>query len=69
VSDDRDVVPRPDPADGSLAEARLDRLRVAAVELIPLGGTAGDELEARQDAAIREVLLWLQRRQEHARLP
>lgn len=68
MSDDPGVAPQPNPVDDSLTEARPGRLRVAAVELIPFGGTAGDELEARQDAAVREVLLWLQRQREHPRL-
>ena len=68
MSDDHEVV-TPGPSDGRQpATSRSGHIRVKSVELISLAGTAGDELEARQDAAIREVLLWLQRRQGHAPL-
>jgi hypothetical protein len=38
---------------------RSCHVQVGAIDLVPLAGSAGDELEARQDAAIRQILLWL----------
>jgi hypothetical protein len=67
MSDGREVVPEPDPVDDSQAEARPGRVRPGAVEFVVLSGTAGDELDARQAAAIREVLVWLHRQREHSR--
>jgi hypothetical protein len=67
VSDDHKVVPEPDPVDDSPAETRPGRARPGAVEFVVLSGTAGDELDARQNAAIREVLMWLHRQREQSR--
>jgi hypothetical protein len=41
-------------------------LRTARVEWLPLAGRPGDELEARQNAAIKEILHWLQQRHSKA---
>lgn len=47
--------------------SRAQAIAVAAVEVVALAGTAGDELNARQDAVIKEILLWLSRRQDPTR--
>ena len=47
--------------------SRARAIEVAAVEVVALAGTAGDELDARQDAVIKEILLWLSRRQDPTR--
>jgi hypothetical protein len=38
-----------------------------SIDLVPLAGTAGDELEAHQDAAVRQILLWLGQEHETGR--
>jgi hypothetical protein len=47
--------------------SRAQAIALTAVEVVALAGTAGDELDARQDAAIKEILLWLSRRQDRTR--
>jgi hypothetical protein len=49
--------------------SRSCRIEAASVELIPIAGKAGDELDARQDAAICRIVLWLGCRQETERRP
>jgi hypothetical protein len=44
---------------------RPHELRVERIELVPATGAAGREIEARQNLAIKEIVLWLQR-QGHA---
>jgi hypothetical protein len=56
-----------DPAEGRRPGVRRERLRVARIEFVPLLDEAGDELEARQNATIKEILLWLQQRQGETR--
>lgn len=41
---------------------RLVQLR--GIEFIPLADDGGDDLDARQNAAIKEILIWLQRRRD-----
>lgn len=52
---------------GAARDSRARAIEVAAVEVIALAGTAGDELDARQAAAIKEILQWLSRRQDPTR--
>ncbi len=44
-------------------------LRLAGVELVGVDGEAGELLDARQNAAIKEILLWLQQHRGRAARP
>lgn len=43
-------------------ETRPQCVQLRGIEFISLAGNAGDDLDARQNAAIKEILIWLQRR-------
>lgn len=47
-------------------EGRRSPIRHVRVEVIPATGHAADELDARQNAAIKEILQWLQRQRTDA---
>jgi len=57
------------PSSGTKSEraSQARAIEVVAVEVVALAGTAGDELDARQDAVIKEILLWFSRRQDPTR--
>lgn len=44
--------------------ARRGPLRVAGVELVGVSGDAGDDLDARQNAAIKDILRWMQQKDQ-----
>lgn len=59
----RQTLPDPDADEGRRPGVHRERPRVALIDLIPAAGAAGDELEARQNAAIKEIIQWLQRQE------
>lgn len=59
------VVEEPrDPLHKSPSDSARPRLKVVRIEFIGVTGAAGDELDDRQNGAIKEILLWLHQ-QEH----
>jgi hypothetical protein len=67
VTGQRQTLPDADAAEGGRAGVRRERLRVARIEFTPAAGAEGDELEARQNATIKEIIQWLQRQERMGR--